>query len=374
MNFVFSLLSGKTYGGYVYYNNLLPALARNDTDNVYIIVDYHGSSPIFDSLPDNFRYIYVSRYLKNSGLRFLWEQIIFPWYLLYLRADRYFTGKNIGVLIRTVPFIISIRNVEPFFYEDYENEFIQRLKSNIRYRLTKYSIRHAERIIAVSEYTKKLVIDRDALAGNRIDVVYNGNPIEGSVSAYPTVLNNSENYIVNASKFVPYANQMNLVRAYHILEKTEKTLPRLYLAGGVLDGEYYAKVLEFIREHDLNRKISILGLVEHEELMRLVSLSKCFVFPSMLEACPHTLIEVMSLGVACTVSNCEPMPEICLDAAIYFDPYEPTSIAMAIEKTLHDEELKSKLRDAARLRSTFFSWDKSAKAIIKCLTETQHKN
>ena len=89
-------------------------------------------------------------------------------------------------------------------------------------------------------------------------------------------------------------------------------------------------------KNNLNEKIQMLGLVEHSELINLYNDCYGFIFQSTLEACPHTLIEVMSLGIPMAVSNYDPMPEICGDSAIYFPPYDEIGISNSIERLLFD--------------------------------------
>ena len=116
-------------------------------------------------------------------------------------------------------------------------------------------------------------------------------------------------------------------------------------------------------------KVKILGLVEHSKLIELYFNATAFIFPSTLEACPHTLIEVMSCQVPMAVSNINPMPEICKDAAIYFNPIKKDEIAQSIKRLLFDDKLRIQLSNASLKRVRFFDWDKSAERLVKIFEE-----
>ena len=151
-------------------------------------------------------------------------------------------------------------------------------------------------------------------------------------------------------------------------------LPPLYLAGGVLDKIYYRKIKNFINANKLTKKIKFLGLIPHESLVKLYSRATAFLFPSTLEACPQTLIEAMACGVPIAASNVPPMPEICENAAIYFDPFDKNDIAEKINLIITDENLQSRLKKTSLERAHFFDWEKTALNLIKVFHKVHKKN
>ena len=146
-----------------------------------------------------------------------------------------------------------------------------------------------------------------------------------------------------------------------------QNIPPLLLAGGIHDKRYFEKIKNYIANNKLTEKVKILGLVEHSKLIELYSNAFAFIFPSTLEACPHTLIEVMACQVPMAVSNLDPMPEICNDAAIYFNPYKKEEIALSIQQLLLDNKLRTQLSKASLRRARFFNWNKSAEELVKIL-------
>ena len=239
-------------------------------------------------------------------------------------------------------------------------------------KLTLISINNADRIIAVSQFAKKYVENLSPEIGEKVNVIYNGNPAIKK-SHKSTVYGNAPPFILSASKFVAYANQLNLIEGYALLYEKNKDLPPLWLAGGIHDKTYFEKIHKIVTKRNLTDKIKFLGLIPHQHLLRLYSRANAFIFPSTLEACPQTLIEAMTCGVPIASSNVPPMPEICENAAIYFDPYDKNDIAEKIDAILFDESIRNYLRKTALERSRFFDWEKTAADLVKVF-EMVHQN
>jgi|ETNmetMinimDraft_13_1059891.scaffolds.fasta_scaffold08035_3 glycosyltransferase involved in cell wall biosynthesis len=361
-----STLSGISYGGITYFSNLIPALGRMDKSNEYIIFTTEEGKNKFHNNSEKYKYVIISGIVRNILMRFLWEQFVLPIRLKKMSVDVFYTAKNINIFLSPVKTVIAIRNMEPFFYKKYNNDVLLNIVSFFRNFLTRISMIKAYKIIAVSEFTKKYISNNYPELKHKLHVVYNGNPVSGNPS-YNKMYNSKGAYILTASKFVTYANQLSLIKGYNYLNTQMQNIPPLWLAGGIHDRSYFDKIKDYIRDNKLTEKVKILGLIEHSKLIEYYSNAFAFIFPSTLEACPHTLIEVMSCQVPMAVSNFEPMPEICTDAAIYFDPYNKKEIAQSINRLLSDNKLREQLSKSSLKRARFFDWDKSAEVLVQIL-------
>jgi len=111
--------------------------------------------------------------------------------------------------------------------------------------------------------------------------------------------------------------------------------------------------------------------IPYEELPYFYLLCHLFVYPSTCENCPNILIEAMACGAPILSSNIEPMPEICQDAAVYFDPFKPQDISEKIKKVLFDNNLIQNLKQLSLKRANCFSWDETAKKTL-CILESSN--
>lgn len=361
-------LSAVKYGAVVYLKNLLHYLAMADRVNEYHICvrkDYPSDLMVRQS---NFIYQKCPLYTKFVPLRFFWEQLVLPVKSRVNRIDVIYTAKNINILLADCKTIIAIKNMEPFRYKNYTNQWILNMASWARKLLTIVSIKKANKVIVASNAAKAYLESILPNVREKVEVIYNGNPL-GEVPVKVNIPDESLPFLLSASKFVAYANQLNLIEGYALLNKATDNVPQLWMAGGVLDKVYYEKVQKAIVQNNLTKKVRILGMVSHEELVSLYSKALGFVFPSTLEVCPHTLLEAMACGVPMAVSKTEPMPEICEDAAIYFDPFDKYDIAEKIGTILTNSEMRGRLKGAAIKRSVFFDWTNIAGRLVKVFEE-----
>ena len=364
MKIAISTLSGVSYGGTTYFSNLIPALAKVDKYNKYHVFTHSGSDLSETINQENFFFHEYSAKPCSAFIRLFREQLILPMELKKRKIDIMFTAKNANIIFAPCKTIISIRNMEPLCYKNYENQWILNVFSWLRRKFTLISINNADRIIAVSQSVKNYLENLRPGIGDKVNIIYNGNPVTKK-SLNKNVYNKPPPFILSASKFVAYANQLNLIEGYALLYEKNKDLPPLWLAGGILDKVYFEKIKKVITKRNITDKIKFLGLIPHEHLIELCSQAHAFIYPSTLESCPQTLIEAMACGVPIASSNVPPMPEICETAAIYFDPYDKNDIAEKIDSILFDESLRKRLRKTALERSRFFDWGKTAADLVK---------
>ncbi len=365
MKVALTLLSGIGYGGMTYFQNLIPALARADKKNEYHLFVPQGH-PLCNAVRQpNFIFHECLRNNHSALKRFLWEQLVLPRELKKYNIDILFTAKNMNVFLASCKTVIAGRNMEPLAYREYDNAWQLNRRSWIKWQFTKWSVAKADHIVAVSQAVKDRFVKRFPGIEKRVTVVYNGNPVtpphlpldkgrQGGVKPF----------LLTASKFVAYANQLNLLEGYALLRKRMPDVPPLWLAGGVHDKKYFAKMKEFVRHNGLHDRVKFLGLIPHDRLLELMHSAQAFIFPSTLESCPHTLIEAMACGVPIAASTTPPMPEICGKAAVYFNPHDPDDIAKKMEHVLLEKFLREKLHSDALERSAFFTWEKTARELV----------
>lgn len=117
-------------------------------------------------------------------------------------------------------------------------------------------------------------------------------------------------------------------------------------------------------------RVRFLGWVDDRTLDGLYRAATCFVLPSLAEGFGLPVLEAMLRGTPVACSRASALPEVAGEAALYFDPLDPASIASAIERCLKDTELRASLRAAGFERAGLFSWSRTAEATIDCYERT----
>jgi glycosyltransferase involved in cell wall biosynthesis len=113
-------------------------------------------------------------------------------------------------------------------------------------------------------------------------------------------------------------------------------------------------------------RVRFLGWVDDRTLDGLYRAATCFVLPSLAEGFGLPVLEAMARGTPVCCSDTSALPEVARDAALYFNPFDPVSIARTIERCFNDAELRRGLRAAGLERARQFTWSRTAEATLEC--------
>jgi glycosyltransferase involved in cell wall biosynthesis len=106
--------------------------------------------------------------------------------------------------------------------------------------------------------------------------------------------------------------------------------------------------------------VRIIPGIDRQRLVELYRLAYAVVYPSIAENCPFALLESMAMGLPIAAARIGAITETCGEAAIYFDPADPTEITSQMARLLDDQHLCDKLRLHSITRAAGFDWDQSA--------------
>jgi len=355
-----------------YIKNLLTYLSKINTNHQYLILTTFKGKEVFYFQHPSFTFLSFRMASRNPLLRILWEQFILPSFLKKERVDVLFSPGNICPLFSTIPNVVMIQNLAPF-----DNVIITAERKIQKYRLkllkilTIASIKRAKKVIFIS---KKAIHDMKnlGLSLKHANLIYHGKNEElfhenVDVDKKRQIINkyNLDKFILYVSNIHRYKNFIELTQAFAMIHNKIDTEIKLVLVGRCFDDGYYDEIIRFIREKGLEERVLFLGEVPYEELPFLYASCKLFVYPSTCENCPNVLIEAMACGAPILASNVEPMPEMCANAAVYFNPTNPAAIADIILMALKDQNLISQLKINSLKRAENFSWENAAINTLK---------
>lgn len=168
-------------------------------------------------------------------------------------------------------------------------------------------------------------------------------------------------YVLAVGSLNPTKNLAALVEAFGQLSHPEL---RLVLVGGA-NSAVFANTTAAPEDTRIVRT----GPVSDGQLKSFYANALAFVFPSLYEGFGLPPLEAMSMGCPVVASNAASIPEVCGDAAIYFDPLSATDIAAAIGRVVNDALLRSDLSRRGAQRFATFTWDISAKLLMHHLEQ-----
>jgi len=236
--------------------------------------------------------------------------------------------------------------------------------------LVPQSLRKADKIIAVSESTKKDLKHIFNVPAKKIKVIYEGATVE-KIHVKNKGIGNMKRFklwpkfILFVGTLTPRKNIVNLIRAYKQLLKMEPGFAEYQLVLAGAKGYQNDKVFDEIKEQKLKKQIHYLGYITHNQKMELMKKATCFVFPSSYEGFGLPVAEAMALGTPVITSKASSLPEVAGKAALLVDPEHEHEIAKAFKKVLSDKKLQARMIEKGKKQVKLFSWEKCAKETIK---------
>jgi glycosyltransferase involved in cell wall biosynthesis len=259
----------------------------------------------------------------------------------------FYDGYFLGLLKR--PYIITVHDLIVFKFKD----TLYR-KDDLRRRMEKEVIKNANRIISISQNTKKDIVDIFGIHPEKIDVIYHGfNRPEVKTKPNPYGA-----YVLYVGRRGGYKNFRTFVKAISNLLKKEKEM-KLICVGEPFNKEEMTEMNEL---QILSRSFAV--RVDEKTLNNLYSNALVFVYPSLYEGFGMPVLEAFANDCPVCLSNTSCFPEIAGDAVLYFDPRDHESILETIKKVLYDDRLKEQMINAGKKRLVNFSWAKTGEETI----------
>jgi glycosyltransferase involved in cell wall biosynthesis len=158
-----------------------------------------------------------------------------------------------------------------------------------------------------------------------------------------------ETVISCVAQLLPVKGQNILIEAAAQLKG-----PRLLLAGGKGDRDYFTRLKNITAECGVENRVHFLGNVD--DIPGLLAATDIFVLPTIgsgrMEGCPVALLEAMSCGKACIATNIPGSRDLIVhyESGILVPPSDPKALGQALRLLVDNADLRAKLGAAARKR------------------------
>jgi len=358
-----SMLDEQPTGVGVYSFNLINHLFRlygNDSGKTFTVF-----TPTQQSLNKDLKVVKLpallqsSKYGKTAALcRFLWNTFSYPLqargYDLLISPTTHgsFLLKN---QVITIHDLLSLRykniSAHQRFYFKY---------------LLPMLVSRAELILTVSETTRQDIIQLLKCPEEKVKVIYNGYDtsryyLKERSEALICREFGLRDYLLAVGPTYPHKNLEMLLLAYREMDPVVRGRHPLAIAGG--KREYINFLKRRVKELELENEVHFLGYVPMQLMPSLYREAYALIFPSLYEGFGIPLLEAMACGCPVAVSCTSSMPEVCGDAALYFDPLDKLSIRTAIERLISDTATCGRLKEKGLIRVKKFSWEKTAQEL-----------
>jgi glycosyltransferase involved in cell wall biosynthesis len=302
---------------------------------------------------------------KGHFQRLVWTQTALPLRLLMDRASVVLSPLPEGMLFPCVPQVVVVHDVLPLhFPKEYP-----RLYCYFRYGVPRI-LKQFRAIVADSEHTKRDLITCYGIDAERIRVVpagYDtqryriGIEVEGVKEKFGLT-----SYLLYVGNLLPHKNLRRLFQAFALIAER---IPHKLVITGTKDSRYCPALEAEVKALGIQHKVLFLDYVLPDELPGLYAGAAVFVFPSLYEGFGLPPLEAMACGTPVIVSNVSSLPEVVGDAALMVDPYDVEGMSKAMHRVLSDDGLSETMRMKGVERAKLFSWEQTARSILKVLHE-----
>ncbi len=240
------------------------------------------------------------------------------------------------------------------------------------------AVRISDHIIAVSEHTKKDLIETFGAPAEKITVIYEGvgsayRPMEAEElsTRFRTV---SEKYRIPGDFFLyvglmkPHKNVLWLVDLFKKMKAAHRLRSALVLVGR--KDRRYPKGYEALRDLETEPGLIYIPEIEFPELLTLYNRATALVHPSLYEGFGLTLLEAMKCGTPVISSRAASLAEVAGDAAILVDPRSADEMAEALIKVETHAGVRADLKTRGFERVKIFNWAETARQTAAVYRQT----
>lgn len=285
--------------------------------------------------------------VKKYARRYQADRVLFPRGYRPFGRKGYIGRRKDGKKIRDT---ILIHDLIPFYYDKYYPGVFNRLENAyIMYRL-KASMKKADRIITISEYSKEDILKKVPGCGKKIAVIHNGlNDVryeKGESGKH------GRDYIVAMTSGLPHKNAKGVLKTYEVYYKMAKD-PLDLAALGIADTSALMDMDKEAAEHVRCYKF----FEKFEDMCRMAAGAKAYLFMSYVEGFGFPPLEAMQMGVPVVCSDRSSLPEVVADAGLLVSPEDYEGAAKALIRVTTQERLRKELIRKGYENIRRFSWE-----------------
>jgi glycosyltransferase involved in cell wall biosynthesis len=358
-----------------YSRTLVTSLAKYFSDNEY----YLFAPKITDTFnADNFKNLHAvtPSQFPSTTLKAAWRSNWVKKDLLQHKIDVYHG------LSHEIPFgihktnIKSVVTIHDLIFERYPKQF-NKIDVQIYRRKFKYACANANKIIAISEQTKKDIVDFYKIDDNKIDVCYQScNDIfrkeisEAEKIRIKDLYELPDKFFLTVGSIIERKNLLTIVQALQQL-KNDINIPLVVIGNG---GAYKEIVKNYIAKNNLQNDIIFLS--EKEGIKDLASFKNstdfpaiyqqavAMIYPSTFEGFGIPVLEALCSRLPVITSNVSCLPEAGGDAALLIDPFSVYEMATAMRKVFNVVNFAKEMKVKGLIHAEKFSQEKTATAVM----------
>ncbi|MDD5589902.1 MAG: glycosyltransferase family 1 protein [Candidatus Portnoybacteria bacterium] len=303
----------------------------------------------------------------------MWTQLRLASEMAFNKPDALFIPAHILPAVHPGNSVVTIHGLE---YEYFPQYYPFHSRKYLRWS-TKYALKHARKIIAISDKTKNDLVKLYGADDGKIEVIYHGaknSSLQSSLDSGKGSLRKEREefnlpYLFYIGRVELKKNILGILKAYEILKEKYKIPHELVLAGE--PGYGYEKIKAEIEALRLRSgcRVKESGYLSEDDKWKRLSGADVFVFPSFYEGFGIPILEAQMAGTPVVTADNSCLPEIAGRGALYAEATDPDQIAQVVYKSIDDKHLRDKLIQLGFENAKRFSWEKCASETLKVILD-----
>lgn len=236
--------------------------------------------------------------------------------------------------------IVTIHDLIFLKYPAYYRFFDRKIYT---YKFRK-ACQQADRIIAVSECTKRDIMTHFHIPAEKIDVVYQGSDTRFKERVSAELKERIRQKYQLPEHYILYVGSIEKRKNLQLVAEALKQMQQPIPVIAVGKRTPYADTVEtYLRANKLEGEMRLLSNVPFEDLPALYQLATTFVYPSLYEGFGIPILEALNSGVPVVGATGSCLEEAGGPHSLYVDPSDSAGLAQAIERTWNDTALRQKM-------------------------------
>jgi glycosyltransferase involved in cell wall biosynthesis len=354
------------FGIGTYIRNLLQGLGRIDQQTEYLVLCRPSDAEAIGAFGLNFRAVTETARPYSIG-----EQIRIPISLVRERAHLLHEPHYVLPVATRCRSVVTIHDCIHLMFPQY-------LPGRLAYLYARASMwraaRKADRILTVSETSKRDILRFFDIPPEKVTVIYNAiderflsAPDEERMELVKQRYQLDHPFVLYVGNIKPHKNLERLMDAFARVRASGLDDLRLVIIGDELSK--YPPLRQAVHRYHLEKYVRFFGFQPYDTLAAFYRLARVFAFPSIYEGFGLPPLEAMACGTPVVTSNVSSLPEVAGGAALLVDPHDTASIAAGLERAVTDTTLRSELIAKGRARARQFSWRDSVASVHRIYFE-----
>lgn len=356
----------------IYAYEITKALQRNGELNIKgDIFNYNNRNVISKDIENLNLSMNICRLLSYGAYRRVWNYVPIKYNKLFREKSDIYHFFDYIVPPRIEGKVIT--TIHDMTYNLYPHT-MQRKTLNRIIKDIDYSVNRADKVITISENTKRDIINILNISSDKIELAppgvdystFSRNYHDVRIQSVKVKYKLPKRYILYMGTLEPRKNIESIIEAFNLFRKEsdfDSKDIKLVIAGK--KGWLYNNIFSTVRELSLEKEIIFTDYVDEIDKPIIYKLALLFMFPSLYEGFGIPVLEAMASSVPVITSNTSSLPEVAGNAAILVKPKDIISMASSIHSLLTDEDLRNNLIYRGNIQAKRFSWYNSADKIYE---------